>query len=84
MKDYQISGPDWMATTLYDIVARMPEGSNKDDAGAMLKALLEERFKMKAHLEDKEQPVLALVVAKGGVEDERIARAAADRRDAPN
>ena len=72
VKDYQISGPDWMATTLYNITARMPEGSKKDDAAAMLKTLLEDRFKMKAHLEDKERPVMALVAAKGGVKMKEV------------
>jgi uncharacterized protein (TIGR03435 family) len=65
-KPYQVTCPDWMATQRYDIVARMPEGSTKDDAAAMLKALLEERFKLEAHTESQERPVLALVVAKGG------------------
>ena len=55
-----------MATEHYDIVARLPEGSTKDDAPAMLKALLEERFKLQAHTESQERPVLALVAAKGG------------------
>ena len=72
VKDYQISGPDWMATTLYNITARLPEGSKKDDAAAMLKTLLEDRFKMKAHLEDKERPVMALVAAKGGVKMKEV------------
>lgn len=66
VKPYQVTCPDWMATARYDIVARMPEGSNKEDAAAMLKALLEERFKLQAHTDSQERPVLALVVAKGG------------------
>lgn len=66
VKDYQIAGPDWMATEHYDIVARLPEGSNKDDAAAMLRALLADRFKLQAHIQAQERPVLALVVAKGG------------------
>jgi uncharacterized protein (TIGR03435 family) len=44
----------------------MPEGSTKDDAPAMLRALLVERFKLVAHKETQEHPVLALVVGKGG------------------
>ena len=66
VKPYEIACPDWMATEHYDIVARLPEGSTKDDAPAMLKALLEERFKLQAHTESQERPVLALVAAKGG------------------
>jgi len=66
VKPYQVTGPDWMATQRYDIAARMPEGSKKEDAAAMLKALLTERFKLEAHMESQEKPVLALVTAKGG------------------
>ena len=66
VKPYQIAGPDWMATTRFDIVAKMPEGSKKDDAAKMLQALLEERFKLTTHRTSAEHPVLALVVGKGG------------------
>src|ERR1035437_5113948 len=66
VKPYEVTCPDWMATERYDIVARMPDGSNKEDAAAMLKALLEERFKLQAHTESQERPVLALGAAKGG------------------
>ena len=44
----------------------MPDGSKKDDAPAMLRSLLEERFKLTAHKDTQEHPVYALVVAKGG------------------
>jgi uncharacterized protein (TIGR03435 family) len=69
VKDYQITGPDWMNKTdaqRFDIVARLPEGSSKDDAPKMLQALLEDRFKLKVHRETQEHPVQALVVGKGG------------------
>ncbi|MBZ5576559.1 MAG: TIGR03435 family protein [Acidobacteriia bacterium] len=66
VKPYQITGPDWMATTRFDIVAKMPEGSKKEDASKMLQALLEERFKLTTHRASAEHPVLALVVGKGG------------------
>ena len=49
VKPYQIAGPDWMTTTKFDIVAKMPEGSKKDDASKMLQTLLEERFKLTTH-----------------------------------
>ena len=66
LKPYQVSGPDWLATTRFDINAKMPEGAPKDDAPAMLQTLLKERFKLTAHPSTEEQPVLALVVAKNG------------------
>lgn len=66
VKPYQITGPDWMSTTRFDIVAKMPDGSTKEDAPQMLQSLLEERFKLATHRVSAEHPVLALVVGKGG------------------
>ncbi|MDE3197588.1 MAG: TIGR03435 family protein [Acidobacteriota bacterium] len=66
VKDYQISGPDWIRTERFDILAKMPEGSNKDQVPDMLKALLAERFKVAVHKETKEHSMYALVVGKGG------------------
>jgi uncharacterized protein (TIGR03435 family) len=66
VKPYQITGPDWMSTTRFDIVAKLPEGSKKEDAPEMLQTLLEERFKLTTHRASAEHPVLALVVGKGG------------------
>jgi uncharacterized protein (TIGR03435 family) len=63
---YQVSGPDWLTTDRFDIAAKLPEGASKDDVPAMLQALLAERFKLAAHLETKEHPVLGLMAAKGG------------------
>lgn len=66
LKPYQVSGPDWLATTRFDINAKMPEGATKDAAPAMLQTLLKERFKLIAHPSTEVQPVLGLVVAKNG------------------
>jgi uncharacterized protein (TIGR03435 family) len=66
VKPYQITGPDWMSNERFDIVAKMPEGSRKEDAAKMLQTLLEERFKLTTHRTSAEHPVLALVVGKGG------------------
>ena len=66
VKPYQITGPDWMPTTRFDIVAKMPEGSTKEDAPQMLQSLLEERFKLTTHRTSAEHSVLAIVVGKGG------------------
>jgi uncharacterized protein (TIGR03435 family) len=56
----QVSGPDWMASDHFDIVARLPEGSTKEDASAMLKALLHDRFKLETHMGTSEHPVSIL------------------------
>lgn len=65
-KPYQITGPDWMQTTRFDIVAKLPAGSTKADAPRMLQTLVEDRFKLVMHRTTEEHPVLAIVVGKGG------------------
>jgi uncharacterized protein (TIGR03435 family) len=66
VKVYQVTGPDWLATQRFDILAKMPDGATKDDAPVMLQALLEDRFKLKVHRDTEEHPVLGLVAGKGG------------------
>lgn len=66
VKGYQITGPPWLATERFDIVAKMPDGASKDDAPKFLQALLVERFKLAAHRDTQERPVLALAVGKDG------------------
>jgi uncharacterized protein (TIGR03435 family) len=63
---YQVSGPDWLTTDRFDIAAKLADDASKDDVPAMLQALLADRFKLAAHLETKEHPVLGLMAAKGG------------------
>lgn len=66
VKRYQITGPDWMSTARFDIIAKLPAGSTKADAARMLQTLLEDRFKLTFHWATQEHPVLAIVVGKGG------------------
>jgi uncharacterized protein (TIGR03435 family) len=66
LKPYQVSGPDWMKTSTYDIQAKIPDGMTAERVPEMLQTLLVERFDLKFHRDSKEQPVYALVVAKGG------------------
>jgi uncharacterized protein (TIGR03435 family) len=84
VKTYQVTGPGWLDTERFDIVAKMPDGSSKDDAPAMLQALLAERFKLAVHRDTEEHPVLALVIGKGGPKlKESPAPAEAIADDAP-
>jgi uncharacterized protein (TIGR03435 family) len=66
VKPYQVSGPEWMRVQRFDILANLPEGATKEQVPEMLRALLEERFQLKAHLEKRDSGVYALVVNKGG------------------
>ncbi|MGA2270265.1 MAG: TIGR03435 family protein [Bryobacteraceae bacterium] len=66
VKPNQISGPDWMASERFDVLAKLPEGASRDQVPEMLQALLAERFKLAVHRESKERAVYALVVGKNG------------------
>ncbi|HTB11325.1 MAG TPA: TIGR03435 family protein [Bryobacteraceae bacterium] len=67
IKIYQIEGPDFLGSERFDINAKLPAGAAEAQVPDMIKALLAERFQMKAHRETKDFPVYALVVAKGGL-----------------
>lgn len=66
VKLHQIEGPEWLNSQLFEIHAKLPEGSNKEQINEMMQSLLEERFKLSLHRETKEQPVYALIVGKDG------------------
>ncbi len=66
VKDYQISGPDWLDTQRYDVAAKLPPNTTQQQFALMLQSLLADRFKLKVHREQKELPVYALSVAGGG------------------
>jgi uncharacterized protein (TIGR03435 family) len=76
VKDYQISGPDWLDSERFDVMAKIPEGVNREQVPAMLQALLAERFKMAVHRDKKEIGVYALVAAKGGIKAKEVDEAA--------
>jgi uncharacterized protein (TIGR03435 family) len=67
VKRFQVAGPDWLENVRFDITAKYPEDTENSDRPAMLKTLLEDRFKLATHGESKELPGYALVVAKGGL-----------------
>jgi uncharacterized protein (TIGR03435 family) len=66
VKDKQISGPDWLKSERYDIVATLPTGASRDQIPLMLQTLLADRFKLTLHRETKVLPIYALVVGKNG------------------
>ncbi|HLK65704.1 MAG TPA: TIGR03435 family protein [Bryobacteraceae bacterium] len=66
LKDFQVSGPDWLGNTRFDISAKLPEGTTKDQVPEMLQSLLADRFKLTVHHDSKLHDSYALVVGKGG------------------
>jgi uncharacterized protein (TIGR03435 family) len=66
MKEYQVSGPEWLDSALFDVVAKIPPNTPAAQVPLMLQNLLAERFKLTAHREQKVMPVYAMVVGKNG------------------
>jgi uncharacterized protein (TIGR03435 family) len=67
VKLFQVVAPDWAGESRWDILAKIPDGVSQEQVPEMLQALLADRFKLVVHRENKEQPVYALVVGKGGL-----------------
>jgi uncharacterized protein (TIGR03435 family) len=73
IKTYQVSGPAWIDTERYDVLAKIPSDvaalPSKERwmrIRAMERTLLADRFKASLHRETKDFPVYELVVAKKG------------------
>ena len=65
-----LGGPEWIGSTRYDIIAKAssefqlsPDGPPVDLL-LMLRSLLQDRFKLRAHRETRELPIYELVVAR--------------------
>ena len=68
LKDYQVSGPVWLNDDAesFDVIAKAPPDTPRQQMRGMLQTLLAERFKMATHRENRMLPVYHLVVGKNG------------------
>lgn len=66
LKSYECAGPAWVGQTRFDVEARLPANTNKEQFNLMLQSLLEERFQVAFHREPAEISAWDLVVGKGG------------------
>jgi bla regulator protein blaR1 len=65
VQPFQIVGaPNWTASDRFDIVAKAPDGTAPELYRSMMRNLLADRFKLKAHMETREMPLYALVLAR--------------------
>lgn len=62
----QISAPQWVASELYTVNAKVAPGTTKEQVKAMWLNLLADRFNLKFHYATKDFPVYELTVAKNG------------------
>jgi uncharacterized protein (TIGR03435 family) len=61
-----IFGPDWLGSQLYNIVAKIPEGTTRQQFHLMLQNVLAERFRLTLRRETREYESFDLVIAKKG------------------
>jgi uncharacterized protein (TIGR03435 family) len=66
LNDFQISGPAWLDSEKFDIVAKAAGPVKEDQLRLMLQALLAERFKLVLHRDKRKAEVYVLLVGKGG------------------
>jgi uncharacterized protein (TIGR03435 family) len=66
VQDRQISGPEWLQSQHYDIIAKADGPATEDEMKLMLRALLADRFKLSFHREGKELRSYVMTVAKSG------------------
>ncbi|HEY7188269.1 MAG TPA: TIGR03435 family protein [Vicinamibacterales bacterium] len=65
VQPFQIIGaPNWTTSDRFDIVAKAPDGTAPELYRPMMRNLLADRFKLKAHMETREMPLYALVLAR--------------------
>src|SRR5687767_212780 len=65
VQDFQLSGgEDWLRTERYDVAARAGRDVSEAELGEMVKALLGDRFKLRARTETREVPILELRLAR--------------------
>jgi uncharacterized protein (TIGR03435 family) len=62
----QVSGPAWTTEDRYDVEATFPADTPHGAVNDMLRTLLEERFSLKAHRDEKEEAGFALAEIKDG------------------
>ena len=77
-------GPDWVRTQFYTIEAVAGSPADAETIrGPMLRALLERRFRLKAHVETEQIPAFALTLAPGGLKIKEGTCTPADRPLSP-
>lgn len=65
LEDYQLlGGPGWITAARFEVIATAGRNVSREEALAMLRTLLTDRFALRAHGETRELPVFDLVLAR--------------------
>ena len=62
VRESQISGPGWLATQRFDIAAKSQAPASVNEMKQMMQTLLADRFQLRLHREQKEQPVYSMLL----------------------
>src|SRR5499427_1947321 len=62
--DTILGGPNWLELDRFDVIAKIAAGTDTDAQKAMLRSLLEDRFKLVARTETKPVPTWVLTAGK--------------------
>ena len=81
MSSYLVTGPDWLRADKFDVTAKVPAGTTKEQFAIMLQNMLIDRFKLATHHESKEIARYDLVVAKNGLKLKESVDAPAPKDD---
>src|SRR5215475_5690306 len=63
--DKVLGGPNWLEWDRFTIIAKVPAATTSDSAKLMLRSLLEDRFGLSVHTEDRPVPAYILTLANG-------------------
>jgi uncharacterized protein (TIGR03435 family) len=63
-RDQLIGGPAWLESDRFDVVAKADANAPQTDFPVMLRALLEDRFKLVVRMETRELPIYELIMAR--------------------
>jgi len=61
-----VGAPDWLSSETWSVDARAEGNATRDELMLRLQSLLEERFHLQVHHENREMPVYALIAARKG------------------
>src|SRR5215472_15428109 len=63
--DYRLSGgPSWMDADRFDVEGTAGRTAEFDEVRAMTRTLLEDRFLLRSHVEQRDQPIFVLTLAR--------------------
>ena len=67
--EHIIGAPEWVSRDRYDVIVSAGQEATREEIRLMMRALLTERFNLRARIEQREVPIFNLVVAR---EDGRL------------